>query len=73
MAGANEWVEEFRALHQAARKGGLPAADMKLYMEAREQLARMLITAQGMSQPPGQTARQTFRALDICRAPAADS
>ena len=61
MAGPAEWIAEFRILHERARKDELTGADLKLYLGAREQLARALCAAQGLTQAEGQTARQTFR------------
>lgn len=58
---ANLWVEQFRALHQRARKGPLEELERRRYVAAREQFARALTAAQGMSLPPGQSARRTFR------------
>ncbi|PTL83202.1 PilZ domain-containing protein [Vitiosangium sp. GDMCC 1.1324] len=58
---ANLWVENFRALHARARKGQLPEEEKRRYMAAREQFARALTAAQGMSLPPSQSARRTFR------------
>jgi hypothetical protein len=59
--GANLWVEQFRALHARARKGQLPEDEKRHYLAAREQFARALTAAQGMSLPPGQSARRNFR------------
>ncbi|MFL5351033.1 PilZ domain-containing protein [Archangium sp.] len=59
---ANLWVEQFRALHARARKGPPLAEDeRKRYVAAREQFARALTAAQGMSLAPGLSARRTFR------------
>lgn len=58
---ANLWVEQFRALHARARKGALAEDERRKYVAAREQFARALTAAQGMSLPPGQSARRTFR------------
>jgi hypothetical protein len=58
---ANLWVEQFRALHARARKGQLPEDEKRRYAAAREQFARALTAAQGMSLPPGQSARRSFR------------
>jgi hypothetical protein len=57
----NLWVEEFRALHARARKGVLPETDRRHYLAAREQFAKALTAAQGLSLPSGQSARRTFR------------
>jgi PilZ domain-containing protein len=58
---ANLWVEQFRALHTRARKGPLSEEERRRYVAAREQFARALTAAQGMSLPPGLSARRTFR------------
>ncbi len=55
------FIDEFRALHARARKGELTEADRPAYMAAREQFARALTAAQGMTLKPGEMARQTFR------------
>jgi hypothetical protein len=57
----NHWVEQFKMLHERARKGQLPESEKRRYMAAREQFARALTAAQGMTLPPGQSARRTFR------------
>ncbi len=56
-----EWMADFKALHEAARKGGMSDDKKKLYMAAREQLAKSLAAAQGLTVREGETARQTFR------------
>ena len=58
---ANLWVEQFRALHARARKGQLSEEEKRRYLLAKEQFARALTAAQGMSLPPGQSARRSFR------------
>jgi hypothetical protein len=58
---ANLWVEQFREFHARARKGQLPEDEKRRYAAAREQFARALTAAQGMSLPPGQSARRSFR------------
>ena len=58
---ANLWVEQFRTLHARARKGPLPEEERRRYALAREQFARALTASQGMSLPPGQSARRSFR------------
>jgi hypothetical protein len=57
----NAWLHEFRALHQRAREKKLTEDEQKLYLTAREQFARALTAAQGMTLKPGEMARQTFR------------
>jgi hypothetical protein len=48
-------------LHALARKGQLSDSDRQHYTVAREQLARALTSAQGLTVEPGQSARRTFR------------
>jgi hypothetical protein len=57
----NGWLQEFRALHKRARAKQLNEEEKHLYMKAREQFARALTAAQGMTLKPGEMARQTFR------------
>ncbi len=57
----DEWIREFRKLHQATRKGELSAADQATYEEAAEQLARSLVAAQGLLVEDGKSARRHFR------------
>jgi hypothetical protein len=57
----NLWVEEFRALHARARKGVLSETERRHYLAAREQFAKALTAAQGLSLPSGQSARRNFR------------
>lgn len=57
----NAWLQEFRALHKRARQKQLNEEEKKLYLGAREQFARALTAAQGMTLKPGEMARTTFR------------
>jgi hypothetical protein len=57
----NGWLQEFRALHKRARGKQLNEEEKQLYLQAREQFARALTAAQGMTLRPGEMARQTFR------------
>jgi hypothetical protein len=57
----NQWVEQFRELHERARKGPLPELEKRRYVAERERFARALTAAQGLSLPPGLSARRTFR------------
>ena len=57
----NLWVEQFRAMHARARKESLQGEERQAYLAAREQFARAMTAAQGMSLQPGQSARRTFR------------
>ncbi len=55
------WVAEFRRLHDGARGGRLEPEEYRWYEAARRQLAKLLVNAQQMSREFGHTARQTFR------------
>jgi hypothetical protein len=57
----NAWLQEFRILHKRARQKQLNEEEKKLYLSAREQFARALTAAQGMTLKPGEMARTTFR------------
>jgi len=57
----NAWLQEFRVLHRRARQKQLNEEEKKLYLSAREQFARALTAAQGMTLKPGEMARTTFR------------
>ena len=57
----NAWFNEFRVLHEKARKKDLSDSEKKRYAESREQFARALNASQGLTLLPGQSARQSFR------------
>ncbi len=56
-----EWLETFRALHERARAGQLPAEELETYHAGREELARALVGAQRLSLKTGQTPRKALR------------
>jgi hypothetical protein len=56
-----DWVTDFRALHEEARRGKLGAKDLARYYQDREVLAKALLIAQRLSIKPGKTPRQTLR------------
>jgi predicted secreted hydrolase len=58
---ANQWVAEFKELHERARRGQVDAADKKLYLQSREKFARALVASQGLTVPAEQSARHHFR------------
>jgi hypothetical protein len=65
------WLTSFRELHERARRKLLTSEEHASYLEAREQLARSLLAAQGQSVQPGTMARRNFRvpkgmAVDVC-------
>jgi hypothetical protein len=64
-----QWLLEFRALHEKARRGQLRDAEAARYRSGRDELARALLTAQRLQLKPGETPR---RALRVARALQAD-
>ncbi len=56
-----QWLIEFRAMHEKARSGKLPDSERRKYLDSREQLARSLVASQGMAMESGKSARQSFR------------
>ncbi len=54
---AAEWMQQFKKVHEFAKKNG---ADEK-HRQMKEELARSLVSAQGLTVPDGQTFRKTFR------------
>ena len=56
-----EWLREFRALHERARRGDLSGDDQTAYLAGRDELARALVAAQGLAMTPGLTPRQVLR------------
>lgn len=57
----NPWIEQFRALHLRAGRGELNPEEHRHYLATREQFARAMTAAQGMSLEHGVSARRTFR------------
>lgn len=64
-----QWLLDFRALHERARRGELRAGDLARYRLGRDELARALLGAQRLQLKPGETPR---RALRVARAVQAD-
>jgi hypothetical protein len=56
-----EWLEQFKVLHEKARRGALSDAEQRLYQGGRDELARALVAAQHLTLQPGQTPRQALR------------
>jgi hypothetical protein len=69
MSSLARWLQDFRALHDRARKGQLRDAELARYRSGRDELARALLVAQRLSLKPGETPR---RALRVARALQAD-
>jgi len=63
-----EWLGQFRARHDAAKRGALDASSLSDYHAARDELARALLAAQRVAIEPGQQPRRqlrAFRALQV--------
>lgn len=54
---AQQWMLQFKQVHEAAKKNG---SDDK-HRAMKEELARSLVQAQGLSVPEGQAHRKAFR------------
>lgn len=67
--GFADWLREFRALHEKARRGALRGDELTAYRAGRDELARALLAAQRLTASGGQPAR---RALRVPRALQAD-
>src|SRR5512135_2191872 len=59
---AELWLKRFRALHAAAKKGGLSPADLVSYRSGRDELARALLAAQNATVRAGESPRRQLRA-----------
>jgi hypothetical protein len=60
-----QWIASFRVSHDHFKRGTLNEDDVKKYFSMREELARSLMTAQGMSVPDGVPARRAFRVAQV--------
>src|SRR6266851_3824598 len=56
-----EWLAEFRVLHNKARSDTLSDYDAKLYKDGREELAAALVQAQRLTRKPEESAREALR------------
>jgi len=56
-----EWLEQFRALHEEARRGKLSGQRLSDYYGARDELAQVLLAAQHIAIEPGQKPRHALR------------
>lgn len=57
-----QWLNEFRQLHQKARRGPLTPEERDLYHSRRNEIARAILSSQRMALQPGLTPRQALRA-----------
>ena len=64
-----QWLAEFRALHEKAKRISLPPTELAAYRARRDELARALLAAQRLTLKPGEVPRQSLR---VARALQAD-
>jgi hypothetical protein len=61
----SQWIAAFRVLHERVKKGDVPPDDAAKHVAMREELARSLASAQGLTVPVGQNARRHFRVAQV--------
>lgn len=61
----SKWIAAFRVLHEKVKKGTASEEEQRQYPAMREELARSLVSAQGLTVPPGQDARKHFRVAQV--------
>lgn len=61
----SEWMAMFRELHARVKQGPVSEKDLGRYHAMREDLARSLVAAQGLTVPDGQNARKHFRVAQV--------
>jgi hypothetical protein len=59
--GLAEWFQQFRELHEKAKQGALGPRELETYTEARDEFARVLLSAQHLTVPAGESLRSTLR------------
>jgi hypothetical protein len=63
----SEWMGVFRELHTRLKADQLTPKERERYLSMREELARSLAAAQGLTVPEGQNARRYFRVAQVFR------
>lgn len=61
MGSLREWLVTFRAMHEKARRNALSPAELSIYRDGRDELARALLTAQRLTIRPGEKPRRSLR------------
>ena len=61
----SQWIAAFRALHERVKKGDASALELERHLAMREELARSLASAQGLTVPAGQDARKHVRVAQV--------
>lgn len=60
-----QWIAGFRQQHARHKAEPLTGEDLATYLAMREELARSLVAAQGLTVPVGQNARRHFRVAQV--------
>ncbi len=55
------WMASFRALHEQVKQGQLSGEELKAYQLLRDELARTIVAAQGLTLQEGQVPRKHMR------------
>jgi len=61
----SEWMGVFRELHTRLKADQLSPKERERYLSMREELARSLAAAQGLTVPEGENARRYFRVAQV--------
>ena len=60
-----QWIAAFRLAHERSKRGGLEEREKREYLSMRDELARSLINAQGLTVPAKVPARRAFRVAQV--------
>ena len=60
-----QWIAGFRQQHTSHKAEPLAGEELTTYLAMREELARSLLAAQGLTVPAGQNARRHFRVAQV--------
>lgn len=60
-----QWLASFRNIHEQARRGVLPEGDQRKYQIMRDELARSLMSSQGLTVPDAVPPRRAFKVAHV--------
>lgn len=60
-----DWFKDFRNMHDKAKRKVLTPPEKRLYQAAKEQFAKAMCAAQGLTLKPGETARLNMRISQV--------
>jgi hypothetical protein len=61
----SQWIASFRITHENAKRGSLSEGEHKKYLGMRDELARSLMQAQGLTAPQGVPPRRAFKLAHV--------